>query len=217
MTRWMDVSASLDLARGPGRHLCRYDNARMVSVMRPRAQARARPPDERALEQGEEALDPSSHGSVLCFDDRSPDGELERLSHGPTEDPRPGKIDALESKPIRRRLPDHGEAMLPMIRHGRGRIVNMSSLPGRTGPPLLGPYAGSKFALEALSDALRVELQPWKIDVIVIEPRGHSREVHHSFGTRNEGRVVDRGGHPDEPRFDGIQGRARRYHGFRVR
>lgn len=62
------------------------------------------------------------------------------------------------------------QAMLPMIRQGQGRIVNMSSVSGRAAAPLLGPYAGSKFALEAMSDALRVELQPWDIAVIVVEP-----------------------------------------------
>lgn len=59
---------------------------------------------------------------------------------------------------------------LPLLRRGRGRIVNMSSVSGLVAPPFLGPYAASKFALEALSDALRMELKPWRIAVAVIEP-----------------------------------------------
>ncbi|HEY8599787.1 MAG TPA: SDR family NAD(P)-dependent oxidoreductase [Thermomicrobiales bacterium] len=62
------------------------------------------------------------------------------------------------------------QAFLPLLRVGRGRIVNISSVSGRVAAPFLGPYAASKFALEALSDALRVELRPWGIAVVVIEP-----------------------------------------------
>jgi NAD(P)-dependent dehydrogenase (short-subunit alcohol dehydrogenase family) len=62
------------------------------------------------------------------------------------------------------------QAMLPLIRQGRGRIVNMSSIGGRVALPLVGPYNASKFALEALSDSLRRELRPWKIHVALIEP-----------------------------------------------
>ncbi|MDX1522432.1 MAG: SDR family oxidoreductase [Anaerolineae bacterium] len=62
------------------------------------------------------------------------------------------------------------QAFVPLLRQDRGRVVNMSSIAGRAGNPFLGPYSASKFALEALSDALRVELHPWGIDVIVIEP-----------------------------------------------
>ncbi len=46
----------------------------------------------------------------------------------------------------------------------------MSSISGWIASPFLSPYSTSKFALEALSDALRVELHPWKIDVCLIEP-----------------------------------------------
>ena len=53
------------------------------------------------------------------------------------------------------------QAFLPLLRRGRGRIVNMGSIAGRGTIPLLGPYSASKFALEALTDALRMELQPW--------------------------------------------------------
>lgn len=51
-----------------------------------------------------------------------------------------------------------------------GRIVNMSSISGRLAAPLLGAYAASKFALEALSDSLRRELIVYGVDVVVIEP-----------------------------------------------
>lgn len=59
---------------------------------------------------------------------------------------------------------------LPLLRTGHGRIINVSSVSGRVASPFLGPYAASKFALEALSDSLRVELRPWALPVILIEP-----------------------------------------------
>lgn len=62
------------------------------------------------------------------------------------------------------------QAFLPLIRKARGRIVNMGSIAGRATMPLMGPYSASKFALEALTDALRLELQPWGIRVSIVEP-----------------------------------------------
>lgn len=62
------------------------------------------------------------------------------------------------------------QAFLPLLRQGRGRVVNMGSISGRVAMPFLGPYAASKFALEALTDSLRVELRPWGIEVAIIEP-----------------------------------------------
>jgi NAD(P)-dependent dehydrogenase (short-subunit alcohol dehydrogenase family) len=60
---------------------------------------------------------------------------------------------------------------LPAMRERRsGRIVNMSSIGGKVALPVLGPYNGSKFALEAISDAMRIELYPFGIHVVVIEP-----------------------------------------------
>jgi len=61
------------------------------------------------------------------------------------------------------------QAFLPLLRRGRGRVVNMGSIAGRGTIPLLGPYSASKYALEALTDALRMELQPWGIQVSIIE------------------------------------------------
>lgn len=61
------------------------------------------------------------------------------------------------------------QAFLPSLVRG-GRIINMSSASGRVAFPFVGPYAGSKFALEALSDSLRLELRPSGIFVSVVEP-----------------------------------------------
>ena len=62
------------------------------------------------------------------------------------------------------------QAALPALRQSRGRIVLMGSIGGRSALPLLGAYAMSKFALEAMADALRIELAPWGIAVALIEP-----------------------------------------------
>jgi NAD(P)-dependent dehydrogenase (short-subunit alcohol dehydrogenase family) len=62
------------------------------------------------------------------------------------------------------------QAFLPAIRAGGGRVVMISSTAGRVTPPFLGVYSASKFAVEAISDALRQELRPWRVPVVIIEP-----------------------------------------------
>ncbi len=62
------------------------------------------------------------------------------------------------------------QAFLPLVRQARGRIVNMGSIAGLSTMPLMGPYSASKFALEAMTDALRLEVQQWGIHVSIIEP-----------------------------------------------
>jgi NAD(P)-dependent dehydrogenase (short-subunit alcohol dehydrogenase family) len=62
------------------------------------------------------------------------------------------------------------QRFLPLLRRARGRIVNMSSINGLISMPFFGIYSASKFALEAISDALRMELQPWGISVSIVEP-----------------------------------------------
>jgi short-subunit dehydrogenase len=64
------------------------------------------------------------------------------------------------------------QAFLPALRRTRGRIVNISSIGGLIAMPLAGPYAASKFGIEAVSDALRRELRDQGIEVCVIEPGG---------------------------------------------
>ncbi len=62
------------------------------------------------------------------------------------------------------------QAFLPLLRQARGRIINMGSISGRATMPFMAPYSASKYALEGLTDSLRVELQPWGIYVTLIEP-----------------------------------------------
>jgi NAD(P)-dependent dehydrogenase (short-subunit alcohol dehydrogenase family) len=63
-------------------------------------------------------------------------------------------------------------ALLPAILRTRGRVVNMSSIGGRVAGPLFGPYAASKFGLEAMTDALRREVAPHGVRVVSVEPGG---------------------------------------------
>ena len=62
------------------------------------------------------------------------------------------------------------QAFLSSLRKGGGRIVNIGSVSGLISSPFSGPYCASKFALEALTDSLRLELRPWKIHVSIVEP-----------------------------------------------
>lgn len=62
------------------------------------------------------------------------------------------------------------QALLPSLHRSRGRIVNISSVGGKVAMATYGPYAGTKFALEAVSDALRRELAPHGVQVVVVEP-----------------------------------------------
>ena len=62
------------------------------------------------------------------------------------------------------------QAFLPQLRRSRGRIVFVGSIAGRSALPFLGAYAASKHALEAIADALRLELRPFGIEVSIVEP-----------------------------------------------
>ena len=66
---------------------------------------------------------------------------------------------------------DVTRTVLPSMREaGRGTIVLMSSLGGRVSVPFASPYCASKHAIEAVADALRVEMAPFGIQVVAIEP-----------------------------------------------
>ena len=62
------------------------------------------------------------------------------------------------------------KAFLPLICRSRGRIANVSSILGRVANPFLGAYCISKFSLEAFSDILRLEMDPLRVKVSIIEP-----------------------------------------------
>lgn len=69
------------------------------------------------------------------------------------------------------------QLVLPHMRAQRsGKIVNITSMGGKIHTPLGAWYHGTKFALEAISDCLRLEVQPFGIDVVVIEPGGIKTE-----------------------------------------
>lgn len=64
------------------------------------------------------------------------------------------------------------QGLIPPLRQARGRIVLFSSQAGRFAPPMLGAYAATKFALEALADALRRELRADGVSISLVEPGG---------------------------------------------
>ncbi|WP_250008082.1 SDR family oxidoreductase [Actinoplanes sp. M2I2] len=69
------------------------------------------------------------------------------------------------------------QAVLPALHASSGRVVNISSIGGKVAMPTYGAYGGAKFALEAMSDALRRELAPHGVQVVVVEPGGVRTEM----------------------------------------
>jgi NAD(P)-dependent dehydrogenase (short-subunit alcohol dehydrogenase family) len=65
----------------------------------------------------------------------------------------------------------------PMRRAGGGKIINIGSIAGRVGLPFQGIYSSTKFAVEGLSEALRIELKPFGIHVVIIEPGNYRTNV----------------------------------------
>lgn len=61
-------------------------------------------------------------------------------------------------------------ACMPALRAARGVVVNISSVSGQAGDPLMGPYNASKFGLEGASEALRAEVRPFGVRVVLVEP-----------------------------------------------
>jgi NAD(P)-dependent dehydrogenase (short-subunit alcohol dehydrogenase family) len=95
-----------------------------------------------------------------------------------------GPIESLSIDALRRQLEVNVvgqvalvQAVLPKLRESRGRIVLISSVSGRISTPLTGAYNASKFALEAIADSLRVELRPWGIKVVLVEPNSTDTEM----------------------------------------
>lgn len=69
-------------------------------------------------------------------------------------------------------------ALLPFMRAQKhGRIINMSSISGRMGFPGLSAYVSSKHALEGYSESLRLEMKPFGIDVVLVEPGSYQTNI----------------------------------------
>lgn len=89
-----------------------------------------------------------------------------------------GPIELLSPDAAKEQLAVNFHGPLTLIQHliptmkkqGGGKIINISSLGGRMAFPMAGLYSCSKFALEALSDVLRMELKAFNIQVVVVEP-----------------------------------------------
>jgi NAD(P)-dependent dehydrogenase (short-subunit alcohol dehydrogenase family) len=89
------------------------------------------------------------------------------------------------------------QAMLPLLRQHvahagpwSARIVNMSSIAGRLAQPIFGPYCASKFAMEAFSDSLRLELRGQGIHVCVVEPGAIDTPIWHK-GFETESAIAE--------------------------
>ena len=89
-----------------------------------------------------------------------------------------GPVEVLPDEAVRRQFDTNvfgvlnvTRAVLPAMRaRGSGRIINVSSLVGRVSFGLMGVYGATKYAVEAISDALRLELRGFGITVVLIEP-----------------------------------------------
>jgi NAD(P)-dependent dehydrogenase (short-subunit alcohol dehydrogenase family) len=97
------------------------------------------------------------------------------------------------------------QACLPSLREARGRIINMSSISGRIANPFMGAYSASKHALEAYSDALRMELAPWGIRVLLIEPGPIQTPIWEKSGMAAADLMKENNPADWEPYRDGIQ------------
>lgn len=86
------------------------------------------------------------------------------------------------------------QAFIPLMRdQGGGRIINISSLGGRVAFPAGGMYSSSKFALEALSDVMRMELEAFNIKVSVIEPGPVTTDFFGIAGTNVDLKIPESG------------------------
>jgi NAD(P)-dependent dehydrogenase (short-subunit alcohol dehydrogenase family) len=116
----------------------------------------------------------------------------------------PGPLETLPLADFRRQIDVNltgqvavTQAMLPLIRRARGRIVFVSSVGGRVAFPFTGAYHASKFGIEAVGDVLRQELRRWGIAVSVVEPGSVATPIWER-GEATAGEIADRAGSSQE-------------------
>jgi len=97
-------------------------------------------------------------------------------------------------KVARHALPLMRNTAKRMVNQMKPKVINVSSSSGRIATPGLNAYAASKFALEGFSEGLYHELQPFGVDVVLIEPGRYLTKIF-----SDNSRVAARSGHPDSP------------------
>ena len=111
------------------------------------------------------------------------------------------------------------QTLLPLLKAGRGTIINVTSVGGRIALPLIGAYNASKFAMEAVSDVLRFELAPFGVRVVVIEPGTSATSIWETSGSRANELLGERADvKPYIPLIDSVNNHFREdvKHGFPV-
>ncbi|RQX03293.1 oxidoreductase [Micromonospora globispora] len=175
MTTVLITGTSSGIGRATVRRLARrpeltvYATARKVEAIADLADAGARllpldVTDEASMRAAVAAIE-AEHGQVDVLINNAGHGE-----YGPIEETPMDRVRAQFETNVFG-LSRLTQLVLPgMRRAGRGRIVNVSSMGGRLVFPGGGYYHASKYAVEAISDALRQEVRPFGVDVAIVEP-----------------------------------------------
>lgn len=110
----------------------------------------------------------------------------------------PGPIEGLDLDALRQQFEVNvisvvqlTQTFLPILKQSRGRIVMMSSISGLVSTPFLGAYSASKSALDSISDALRLELEPCGVKVFVIRPGPITTPIWDKHLSQEESVLVD--------------------------
>ena len=101
------------------------------------------------------------------------------------------------------------QALLPLLKAGQGIIINVSSVGGRMTFPVNGAYNMSKYALEAMSDVLRVELAPFGVKVVIMEPAGSPTAIWETSLSRARQRSLAGSNGEYQPLIDAVERYAR--------
>jgi NAD(P)-dependent dehydrogenase (short-subunit alcohol dehydrogenase family) len=88
------------------------------------------------------------------------------------------------------------QALLSLLKAAHGTVINVSSVGASLATPITGAYNASKAALEVISDAWRVELAPFGVRVVIIQPASSPTAIWHTSLVRAEGKI---GHHRDGP------------------
>jgi len=146
-----------------------------------------------------DVTDPSSVASAVDRIQRETGGRLEGLVNnagvylgGPLEFMTRGEIEKTYAVNVVGLL-EVTRACLPMLRAGKGRIVNVSSISGLVALPGVSVYAGSKHAVEAITDSLRVELAGFGIHVSSVEPGSVRTAIWEKGAARDKARAGEPG------------------------